>query len=153
MQIQSLADVIWPALLLAARMRSLTPILTGLLLELLILRYIFPLGWKKALIIDLSMNAISSLAGAILIPLAGMAWEVFPGLILYHKLNMGTFNPVTWAATCVMAVFISTGIEVAVVRFLFVLEITRKRFWTIAPANFGSTLIAWISLQIHPPQL
>jgi hypothetical protein len=153
MKIELLADLVWPALILADRMRSLTAILAGLIFEFLILRYVFPMTWKRALLIDLTMNAASALVGAILIPVAGIIWEFFPGTLIYHMFHMGTFNPLTWMATCVMAVFISTGIEVLVVRMLFAFDITKRRFWSIAVANLGSTFIAWISLQIHPPQL
>jgi len=130
----------------------MAPILAGLFFEFLVLRYFFPMPWKKAVIIDLVINAASGIVGALLIPLAGIIWEFFPGLILYKVLNMGTFNPLTWAATCIMAVFISTGIETLVIRFGFKFEITKRRFWSLALANLGSTAIAWISLQIHPPR-
>jgi hypothetical protein len=148
-----LADFVWPALILASRMRSLAPIIAGLIFEFLVLRFVFPMPWKKAAVVDLLMNAASGLAGVVLIPLAGFIWELFPGIFIYKLFNIGTFNPMTWAATCVMAVFISTGIEVLVVRFAFGFEITRRRFWCMALANLGSTAIAWASLQIHPPQL
>jgi hypothetical protein len=147
-----LLDFVWPALLLSARMRGIWPVLIGLILELIVLRYLFPMSWKRAAAVDLTMNAISGIVGAFAIPLAGMAWEYFPGLLLYKWLNWGTFNPVTWTATCVMAVFISTGIETLVVWKLFSYQVTSRRFWSIATANLLSTALAWGSLVIRPPQ-
>jgi hypothetical protein len=153
MTIALLADFVWPALILAVRMRSVAPILAGLVFEFLVLRYIFPMVWKKAVLIDLVMNAASGLLGVVLIPLAGFIWEFFPGMFLYKLFHMGTFNPMTWAATCLMAVFISTGIEVLVVWRFFDFEVTKRRFWSLALANLGSTAIAWVSLLIHTPRL
>jgi hypothetical protein len=125
---------------------------TGLAVELLVLRFVFPMSWNKALLVDVRMNLASSLVGAIAIPLAGFAWEFFPGSILYKIFNMGTFNPVTWTATCVMAVFISTGIEVGIVRYPFGYRITYRRFWAIALANLLSTAVAYLSMLKHPPK-
>ena len=134
-------------------MRSLSPILTGLIFELLILRYIFPMTLAKALLVDIAMNAASALAGAVIIPLVGLLWEIFPGMVIYPIFHMGTFNPLTWAATCLMATFVSTGIEVFVVTKAFSFETTKRRFWSIALANAGSTAIAWASLLMHPARL
>ncbi len=147
-----LADVVWPALLFASYERGVAAIVTGLIAEFLVLRYLFPMGWKKAIVVDLCMNLASSLVGAVAIPLAGLLWEFFPGALIYKMLHTGTFNPVTWAATCGMAIFISTGIETCVVRYAFRFEITKRRFWAIALANLLSTAIAFVSMIKHPPQ-
>ena len=147
------ADVVWPALVLERRMLSILPILFGLVFEAAVLRYGFPMPWEKAVLVDVVMNGISTVAGILLLPLAGFLWEFFPGLLLEKLFKMGTFNPYTWAATCLLAMFLSTGIETAVVRWIFQYIISAKRFWLIAFANLGSVAIAFISLLIHPPRL
>src|ERR1017187_485682 len=123
-----LADVVWPALLLASYERGVAAVAAGLVTELLVLRFVFPMAWKKALLVDISMNLASSLVGAVAIPLAGFLWEFFPGVLIYKIFNMGTFNPVTWTATCGMAIFISTGVETSIVRYLFHFQISKRRF-------------------------
>jgi hypothetical protein len=57
------------------------------------------------------MFAFSSLLGWALIPLAGVAWEIFPSIPLYKLLDIGTFNPGTWAATIIHTILLvaSTG--------------------------------------------
>jgi hypothetical protein len=109
--------------------------------------------WKKALLVDLVMNLASGLLGAVAIPLAGMLWEYFPGTLFYKAFHLGTFNPITWTATCLMAIFISSAVESVVVRYLFKFELDSKRFWAVVGANVLSTAIAFISLIRHPPQL
>jgi biotin transporter BioY len=112
----------------------------------------FPAELEEAIIVDVTMNAASAALGAFLLPAAGFLWEFFPGQLYMGWLHMGTFNPITWAATCIIAVFLSTGIESAVVRVLFGYELTKRRFWSVALANLLSTAIAFCSLLIHPPQ-
>ena len=151
-ELRALADMVLPALLLAARQRGIPAIAVGLLIELLVLHYVFPMSWKRATLLDLVMNAASGLAGALILPAAGFLWEFFPGSLYMKALHVGTFNPITWTATCVMAVFISSGIEVAVVRYAFKFDITKRRFWCIALANLLSTAVAFVSLLVRPPQ-
>ena len=127
--------------------------MTGLLAEFIVLRFVFPMSWKKALVVDLVMNLASGLVGAVAVPLAGVIWEFFPGSLYMKAFNMGTFNPITWTATCLMAIFISAAIEVAVVRYAFKFTITKRRFWAVVLANVLSTAIAYISMVRHPPQL
>ena len=71
------------------------------------------MSWKKAAVVDVVMNAVSTGAGIVLISALGFAWEFFPGLVLYKVFNVGTFNPGTWAATFVMAVLATTAIMMA----------------------------------------
>jgi hypothetical protein len=79
-----LTDIVWPALLLEGRLLSTIPILTGLVVEWLALRFGgFGLSWKRAAIVDVAMNAVSTAVGVVLIPALGIAWELFPGSVLY----------------------------------------------------------------------
>lgn len=133
---------------------SILPISAGLFVEWIALRYGgFGLSWKKAAIVDVVMNAVSSLAGIVLIPTLGLAWEFFPGTVLYKVFNVGTFNPGTWAATFLIAVFVTTIIEAAVVRWGFKISVTRRRFCILCAANTVSVGIAFASLWMHPPKM
>ena len=109
--------------------------------------------WKKALLVDVVMNAASALVGYFVFPWVGLAWE-FPGGSAIEKLTgWGTFNVLGWAATCAIAVILSNGIETLVVRLVFRFAITKRRFWAITLANLGSTAIAFVSMVRHPPNV
>jgi hypothetical protein len=149
-----LADMVWPALILEQRLISVIPITAGLLTEWLALRLGgFGLSWKRAAIVDVVMNLVSTVAGIPLIPLLGLAWEVFPGQVLYKFFNVGTFNPGTWAATFVIATLATTGVEAAVVRWGFKIALGWRRFGVLSLANSLSIAIAFISLWLRPPHL
>jgi hypothetical protein len=148
-----LTDIVWPALLLEGRLLSTIPILTGLVVEWLALRFGgFGLSWKRAAIVDVAMNAVSTAVGVVLIPALGIAWELFPGSVLYKLFNIGTFNPGTWIATFVIAVLATTAVEAGVVRWGFKVPLGRRRFSTLCGANCLSVAIAFVSLWTHPPK-
>jgi hypothetical protein len=148
-----LADMVWPALVLEQRLISVVPISVGLVVEWLALRFGFGLSWKRAALVDIVMNLASTVAGIPLIPLLGLAWEVFPGLVLYKVFNIGTFNPGTWAATFLIATLATVAVEAAVVRWGFKIALSRYRFGILCAANAASVAIAFGSLWLHPPRL
>jgi hypothetical protein len=148
-----LADVVWPALYLENRLLSVLPISVGLIAEWIFLFFGgFGLSWKKSIIVDVVMNTVSSVVGIALIPALGLLWELGPGSLVNHIFNVGTFNPVSWIATFMIAVSASTAIEAAVVRWAFKIPLGWNRFWVLCGANAISTGIAFASLWIHPPQ-
>ncbi len=147
-------DVVWPSLVLEQRILSIIPITVGLAAEWVVLRFGgFGLSWKKAAIVDVVMNAVSTVAGIVVIPALGFVWEFFPGSVLYKLFNVGTFNLGTWAATFVMAVLATTAIEAAVVRWGFKIPLGRRGFWILCFANCVSVALAYVSLWLHPPEL
>ena len=78
------ADVVWPALFLEKRLLSIWVISIGLVVEWLVLWLGgFGLSWKRAVVVDLVMNAASTIVGIVLILLAGLAWELFAHVLLY----------------------------------------------------------------------
>jgi hypothetical protein len=149
-----LADVVWPSLFLEQRLLSTWVIVAGLLIEWLVLwRGGFGLTWKKAVIVDVVMNFASTVVGIALVPLAGLAWEFLPGRLIYTVWHHGTFNPMTWIATLVLAVAITLGIEAMVVRGVFKILLGHRRFWTLAAANLATVSIAFVSVFVNPPKL
>jgi hypothetical protein len=147
----ALADVVWPALIIEQRLLSAIPIIVGLIAEWVALRFGgFGLSWKKAALVDIVMNAVSTIAGIPIIPLLGIIWEVFPGAILYKFFNLGTFNPSTWIATFVIATATTTGIEAAVVRWGFKVAMDKWRLSVLCLANSLSVGIAFASLWLYP---
>jgi hypothetical protein len=123
----------------------------GLLVELFFVRWLTGFSWPKSLVADITMNAASSLLGGALIALAGIAWEIFPGIPLYKLLDIGTFNPGTWA-TFLAAVFINSGLETAALCYGFKQRSFTRFYWWLAPANALSVGAALASVFTHPPQ-
>ena len=142
------ADVIWPALVLEQRLWSLPPILSGLAVELVVLLWAFRLPFGEAVLVDVVMNLGSTLAGTLLIPLGGLAWEIGPGLPFADKL--GTFNPYAWAATFLIAVGATTLIEAFIVKKVFEISLGRRRFLWLCAANCASVGIAFASFRGRP---
>ena len=128
-------------------------IAAGLVIEYLFVRKVTNLSIGRTAWADLAMNGISALLGVLLIPIAGLVWEFFPGLVIYKLFNIGTFNPGTWIATLLMAVFINTLIERAALRRLFKQPVMgRRSFWLLFLANFLSVGLAYGSLFVSWPR-
>jgi hypothetical protein len=145
--------MVWPALILEQRLLSAIPIIGGLLTEWLALRLGFGLSWKRAAVVDVVMNLVSTAAGVPLIPLLGLAWEIFPGRVMYKFFNIGTFNAGTWVATFVMATLATTAVEAAVVKWGFKIALGWRRFGILGLANSLSVAIAFGSLWLRPPRM
>lgn len=140
--------------MLEQRLLSIGPIAAGLVIEWVALWLGgFGLSWRKAAFIDVAMNGVSTIAGIVLIPLLGFAWEIFPGTLIYPIFHVGTFNAGTWLATFVMAVLVTTVIEYATVRWAFRVTVDRRRFAVLLAGNAASVAIAFVSLWKNPPRL
>ena len=144
------ADVVWPALFLEIRLFSWWAIAVGLVAEYLFIRWLFKQTIQRSLIATVAANAASSVAGILLIPLAGILWEFFPGMIYMKALNWGTFNPITWAATFVIACLVNTAIEALVYKNGFKLTVRKREFWWIFVANAVSVGVAFVTLFMVP---
>jgi hypothetical protein len=79
-----LAKLVWPALYLEGRLFTWWAIGTGLAVEYRVVRQLTGLPPRKTLLADVTMNDASALAGLVLLPLAGVVWELFPGSLLYR---------------------------------------------------------------------
>lgn len=144
------ANLIWPAALLEARLLSAPVIAAGLLIEIAVLRFGFRLGWARAALAATAVNAISAAIGLIAIPLLGIVWEIFPGILIHRALNVGTFNPVTWAATFAIAALVTALIEALALRWIFRLPWTcaRSAIWLLA--NAVTVALAFLSFFVTP---
>jgi hypothetical protein len=146
-----IADMVWPALFLAERMAAWWGIGLGLLVELFFVRFLTGFSWLKSALVDIAMNAASSLLGLFLIPITGVVWEFSVGRILWH-FHIGTFNPGTWTVTFVFAALINAALEASVLRYAFRQRPFKRLFLWLALANAISVAIAFISLFRNPPQ-
>lgn len=150
--VSAYANVVWPALYLETRLFSWWAITIGLVVEYLFVRKLLPATPKQAIYATAAANAISAVLGIVLIPLAGIAWEVFPGLLFYYLLHMGTFNPITWGATFIIACIVNVVVEGFAYKKLFKLGFlfkSRLFFWFML-ANAASVGAAMASLVVIP---
>lgn len=134
------------------RLFSWWAISAGLVIEYLFIRRLFGLAPARALKGDLLANAFSAVAGLVLIPLGGIAWEIFPAFAYNWLLGWGTFNPLTWAGTFSLACAINAVLEGLVYRHAFGVDIRLgdRRFWWLVLANGFSVGAALASLWICP---
>lgn len=144
------ADVVWPALFIEPRLLSVPVVVIGVLIEAAVLRFGFSMEWGRAGLLSLVCNTVSAALGTILLPLSGIVWEFFPGILLYRIFQLGTFNPVTWLATFVLAVAISSGIEVVCLRVIFKTPWNRRRWLLWFGANAVTAGLAFLSLIVTP---
>ena len=95
-----LANFVWAGLLLESRLIAIPVILAGLIVEYFFVRRLTGFSAKRSLIADVTMNGASLLLGLVLIPLAGFAWEISVGSLLWEMNNqIGSFHPINLAAT------------------------------------------------------
>ena len=132
--------------------RNLTwwSIVFGLVVEFFFVRIITKANIWKSFFINLVMNGISTVLGVILIPVLGFIWEIFPGLLLYKLFNIGTYNPFTWGATFLFAVFANGFIEYEVIRWMFKMKIGKRGFWLLIGANAINVSLAFASIWFKP---
>ena len=140
------ADIVWPALFLEEHILKWYVIGAGLVIEYFFILRLLKVDFKKAILITFTMNLISTLLGFILIPLGGIIWELFPMSLIFYFFNIGTFNPITWIATSIIATFINTFIEYFSIKWIFKMELGKRIFWWLGLANLLSVALALISL-------
>jgi hypothetical protein len=144
------ADMVWPALYLETRIFTWWTIGVGLLVEFFFVRRLFDLNVRKAAIATATANAVSAVLGVPLIPIAGIIWELFPGSLYMGPLNWGTFNPITWGATFLLACFVTSVIEALVYKHGFKYRVSRRTFGWLILANSISVGVAFASLFVFP---
>lgn len=149
------ANVVWPALYLETRLFSWWAISVGLVIEYLFVRGLFGLAPGRAALADISANAASAVVGVVLIPIAGIAWELFPASVYNWVLGWGTFNPITWAGTFLIACMTNAVLEGFVYKRAFKvdLKIKSRQFSWLVLANAFSVGVAFASLWVVPLQL
>ncbi len=145
------ANMIWPALFVAPRQLSVPAVAVGLLVEILVLKRLLGLSWLRTIGAVVAANVVSAFVGLFLIPISGVVWELGPGLLMNFALNIGTFNPVTWGATFVMATLINAALEMLAIRFALSIWLSWRQFGWWVLANAITVAIAAASIWIEPP--
>ena len=146
-----LADVVWPGLLLEMRLMAWWIIVIGLLVEWPFVRLVTDFSWTKAFFADVMMNTASTILGVFLLPIAGIAWEVVSETTFHHHFSSDTFNLIRWSGTFLLAVVLSTTIELLVLMSLTD-RVGARSFWWLCLANSISTGLGLWSLFQFPPR-
>ena len=147
------ANVVWPALYLETRLVTWWAIGLGLIIELIFLALWFDFTLKKAIVADVTMNVVSTLLGIILVPLSGILWELIFGIAFYKILGVGTFNPITWTATFILAVTVNATLEKYALEKAFRVDFDKRRFYLLATANSLSVGVAFLSMYFYPVRM
>ncbi len=128
------ADIIWPELLIAARIGSYLAVFSALLVEYIFVLSFFKTSLARSALITLCMNLASTVVGIGLVRLAVIiGWEAFPGILLYGEFDTGTWISVIPAY--LFTSFLNAGIEFPVIVKGFKLKVGQKGFWILALAN------------------
>lgn len=147
-----IANVVWPSLYLGGRLFTWWIIGTGLVIEFFFVLWLTKATLPRAGLMTLAMNAVSAGIGIIGIPLSGIVWELIASITIMPLFDWGTFNPVTWFVSCVLAAFLNAAVETASLRFIFKVAWTRRSFLWLALANFITVGLAMASIMMRPPQ-
>jgi uncharacterized repeat protein (TIGR03803 family) len=102
----------------------------SLFIELLVLKRYFEMPWKRAILADLVMNAISTIAGFLPFALSVLA-----------MLGMMGWGVGDVAVTVIFAAFVDTIIESAVLRFAFTERLTKRRGIALFAGNLASAVV------------
>jgi hypothetical protein len=79
-------------------------------------------------------------------------WEFFPGAWLYKRFDFGSFGPVEWASTYLIAVLITTLVESAAAKFFFSIDSSRNNMLVVFLANAASVGIVFVFIFAFPVQ-
>ena len=139
-----LADVVWPALLLTDGLTAWWCIAISILIEAAALWRFAQWRPVKALIASAVMNAVSAFCGTLLLPVAGLRWEVTGGHTFNAWFGWGTFSVANEAATWLIAVIVCTVIESFVLWLVFCAPWTRRLTLVVLSANAVTVLLAFL---------
>jgi len=129
-------------------------IITGLFVKFGYVRHFTRLTWSRCAVVDVAMNAASSLLNFIAVPVAFFVWTL-PRLALSRAFGTDGSDPVNWIALLLIVALISALSEAFVLHFVFKQRLGQKRFWFLYVANAVCVGVAACGtgfyLVAHPP--
>lgn len=139
------ADLVWPSLYITKGMLSIKVILIGSIIELFFVKYCTKVDWKKAFIVTILMNLITTILGIIFIPLSGLGSEFVFDFVFhaYDKFGIGSFHWSHWLTAYLLVIFINTFIEGMFIKLTLKLTF-KKIFWWLLIANSLSVFICFL---------
>lgn len=129
------ANMVWPSLYIVGQYYSWYVILAGLLIETIAAHIFLKTSWIKSFGIMLATNAISALAGLLLIPLSGIFVE-----FLTMPFGGGTFQLSHWILDYLCVMLANTCIEGLALKLIFKYPF-KTNFWWLFGANAISVII------------
>jgi hypothetical protein len=108
--------------------------ITGLFVKFGYLRHFARLTWGRCAVVDVAMNAASSLLNLIAVPVAFLAWTL-PRVALSRAFGTDDSDPVNWIALLLVMALIGALSEAFVLHFVFKQRLGQKRFWLLHVAN------------------
>lgn len=152
------ANIVFPAVVLEARLVSVWVIAFSLVVEYAFARRLFALSRARAFLAVVTANFASALLGWVLVPLVGLLefialGDLFPGAILGRILGMTHgADPASWAAPFLMACLTNAYVEgvVYIWGFRLPLKFRSRAFTWIVVANAITVGVALLSLAFVP---
>lgn len=138
------ANMIWPSIYIVDQYYTWYIIAAGLLIELLAAKFFLKVSWPKSALMVVVMNAISALAGLILIPLSGILLE-----LLLLPTGTGTFDLSHWIADYILVVLLNTCVEGLALKVIFKSPF-KTNFWWLFGANAISVIICAFMPLLQP---
>jgi hypothetical protein len=109
-------------------------IAVGLVTKLVYLRYWIRLSWRRCAIVDVVMNATSSLLNLIAVPVAWLVWAL-PRLSLNRMFGTDDADPVNWIALLLIIAMIGALSEAFVLHFALKQRLGQKGFCLLYLVN------------------
>jgi len=128
--------------------------IAGLFVKFAYVRFFTRLGWSRCAIVDVTMNAASSLLNLIAVPVAYLVWAL-PRLALNRVFGADDDDPVNWVALLLVMALISAISDALVLHFVFRQRVGKKWFWLLYVVNTMCVAAAacgmYFFLVAHPP--
>ena len=144
------ANLVWPSLYLVEQINTWWIVGISLLIESFCLLWLTQEKIWKVGLMTLVMNLLSTLIGMIGIPLSGIIWELIATITIHPIFGWGTFNPVTWIVSCILAALLNAAIEMMSLIWIFKISWAAKIFWGLVFANGITVSIAFRAVLVTP---
>ena len=109
-------------------------IIAGLFVKFAYVRFFTRLGWSRCAVVDVTMNAASSVLNLIAVPAAYLVWAL-PRLALNRAFGTDDADPVNWVALLLVMALISAISDALVLHFVFRQRLGQKWFWLLYVVN------------------
>ena len=147
------ADVVWPALYAETKVSSFPIIALSLIIEGVVMRWLFRVDWKRAALYAVAANIASGLLGLFLRPLSGIVWELSLGAVVSLFFDWGTFNPVAWFFVPVIGGAVNSVIELFTIKILWKESFQKKNFFVLWLVNWVTVGMATIWVILYSPHM
>lgn len=135
MPVSASANIVWPSLYIAAGLRSWYVVLMGLVIEIVFVKCFLKETYTKSVLIAFIMNLVSTVIGAVAIPVSG-----FLGELIMIPFGKGTFHLTHWIMSYILAILSNVLVEGIAIKIIFKKEFKKIFLW-LCIANAISIVI------------